>query len=176
MNNQFENPYKPSSEEVIKAEEMMGSVQVEATAENQERSEAEKMAAETAKAEAEAIAQDEKAKQIEERKKEDATRVETLLAEIKSGNVEGVESQDQLASDYLAAYGEFRKIADKRSNDLRILDKLREEAIAPNLIAEQEELYASSRQGYEEAMKKYSKIGEKLTFSYRNEIYIKLFF
>lgn len=108
----------------------------------------------------------EQARFAEETAAAEQSEVEKLTAELHGlmdGKVEGVESQKQLASDYLAAYGEFRKIADKRNNDLRILDKLREEAIAPNLIEEQEELFASSQQEYEEAMSKYSKIGEKLT-------------
>lgn len=64
--------------------EMMGVAQVEATAENQERSDAEKVA-EVAKAEAEAAAQVEKAKQIAERKQAETVQAETLLAEIKGG-------------------------------------------------------------------------------------------
>lgn len=106
---------------------------------------------------------DDKEEKKRKRLLEESAEIDVLRAGITGVKVEGVESQDQLASDYLAAYSEFRKIADKRSNDLRILDKLREEALAPDLIEEQEELYASSWQEYEEAMSKYSKIGEKLT-------------
>lgn len=74
-------------------EEMMGIAQVEAAAENQERSDAEKVA-EVAKAEAEANAQAEKAKQIEERKQADAIQIEALSAEIKEGSIEKQQAEN----------------------------------------------------------------------------------
>lgn len=79
-------------------EEMIGNAQVEAAAEDQERSNAEKIAAEAAeiaKAEAEATAQAEKAKQIEERQKADVAQAEVLLAEIKGTSVEKKENTEE---------------------------------------------------------------------------------
>lgn len=73
------------------------------------------------------------------------------------------ENQARLAQEYLDAYADYREIADKRNNDLRVLDKLRDESISPEMIAKQEELLSSSREAEEIAMDKYVKIGEKLT-------------
>ena len=80
-----------------------------------------------------------------------------------SEDVTSLEAQARFAEEYLAAYAEYSKISEKRSNDLRILDKLREEAISPDLIAKQEDLFASSRGAENEAMAKYLSIGKKLT-------------
>lgn len=78
-------------------------------------------------------------------------------------------TQDELAQDYLVAYQEYKKIADKRNNDLRVLDKLRDEAISPELIAKQEELFASTSDEEKRALNKYSKIGEKLTLETKDK-------
>ena len=73
------------------------------------------------------------------------------------------ESQEQLAKDYLSAYEEYKKIADRRSSDLRVLDKLRDEVAPQRMIDEQQALFDSSREEEEAALDRYIKIGDKLT-------------
>jgi hypothetical protein len=73
------------------------------------------------------------------------------------------EVQERLANEYLEAYDAYKKIADQRSNDLRILDKLREEEAPREMIDEQQSLYQSVRDAEEIALQRYSSIGEKLT-------------
>ncbi len=83
---------------------------------------------------------------------------------------EDATSQEQLAMDYLDAYKEYKKISEKRLNDLKLLDSLRDEASSPETIMEQEELLASSREEEQMAMEKYVKIAEKLTPETKDKI------
>lgn len=72
-------------------------------------------------------------------------------------------SQEELAHEYMTAYNEYKKVADERSNDLRILDKLRDEVAPQEMIDEQQKKFDDAR-GYEERLlDKYKQIGEKLT-------------
>ena len=70
--------------------------------------------------------------------------------------------QKQLAQDYLAAYADYKKINDRRMNDLRILDKLRDEVAPQEMLDEQQKLFDSSRDEEKMAMERYARIGDKL--------------
>ncbi|QQR64577.1 hypothetical protein IPH92_03380 [Candidatus Kaiserbacteria bacterium] len=94
---------------------------------------------------------------------------EPAKIESKEEDLTSPENQAKLAQEYLDAYADYREIADRRSNDLRILDKLRDEAVSPESIAEQEALFASTHDAEEMAMKKYVEIGKKLTEQTKNE-------
>ena len=72
-------------------------------------------------------------------------------------------SQEQLAQDYLAGYQEWKTINEKSMNDLRILDKLRDENAPQDMINEQQKLFDSSSNEEKVARDKYSSIFDKLT-------------
>lgn len=74
-----------------------------------------------------------------------------------------VESQEQLANDYLVAYAQYKEIADKRTSDLKVLDGLRDDAQSADAIAEQKALYDSTRGEEERALERCNAIRAKLT-------------
>jgi hypothetical protein len=72
-------------------------------------------------------------------------------------------SQGQLAQDYLTAYAEYKEISDQRMNDLKVLDKLRDENAPQKMIEEQQKLFDSTKDEEKVAMDRYVEIGNKLT-------------
>ncbi len=83
-------------------------------------------------------------------------------------------SQEQLVQEYLSGYEEYKKISAMATNHLRVLDKLREEAIAPqSMLDEQEALFKSTHKEAQEVMERYNAIWPKLTPETRDK-YLKI--
>lgn len=107
---------------------------------------------------------------IPENQQKKAAEIEALLAEIESGKVDGVESQDQLASDYIAAYKENKKLDEEYTQNSIQLDDMREELrLYPNnskledYIDYKKKEQALLAEKMREGRRKYGKIQDKLT-------------
>lgn len=72
-------------------------------------------------------------------------------------------SQEQIAKDYLAAYEEYKKLAEQAVNAGTVAYKLEDEAAPQHMIDEQRAEARTLSDEADRAMKRYAAIGEGLT-------------